>query len=72
VVSKSIVTVSHSAAARAGATTPNALSAAVATSASLVSTARHCPSVNLRASPTAVVEANPATTANTCPASSAR
>jgi hypothetical protein len=32
----------------------------------------HCPSVNLRASPAAVVELNPATGANACPARSAR
>jgi hypothetical protein len=37
-----------------------------------VSTARHCPSVNFRASPAAVVEPNPGIGASTCPAASAR
>jgi len=41
--------------------TGNISSIAVCTSPSVVSTARHCPSVNLLASPAAVVEANPDT-----------
>jgi hypothetical protein len=43
-----------------------------ATSPIPVSTARHCPSVNRRASPAAVVEHNPGTAASTCPAVSPR
>jgi hypothetical protein len=64
-VSKSIVTVSHSVAVRAGATTATAASALAAISARPVSAACPCPSVNFRASPAAVVEASSATTANT-------
>jgi hypothetical protein len=72
VVSRSIVTVSLSSAARCGATAVRMSSAAAAMLPSPVSTARHCPSVNRRASPAAVVELNPGTAASTCPATSAR
>jgi len=41
-------------------------------SARPVSTACHCSSVNLRASPAAVVEDNPGTGVSCCPATSAR
>ncbi|ALE82317.1 hypothetical protein XF36_03520 [Pseudonocardia sp. HH130629-09] len=44
----------------------------VCTSPSPVSTAAHCPSMNLRASPAAVVDANPGTGVSACPAVSAR
>ena len=68
-VSRSIVTASHSAAARCGA---SSASIAAEMSPIPVSTARHCPSDNRRASPAAVVAANPGTGVSTCPATSTR
>jgi len=62
VVSRSIVTSSHSAAARSAG---SAVSIAVPMSPIPVSTACHCPSRNRRANPAAVVELNPATGAST-------
>jgi hypothetical protein len=69
VVSRSIVTCAHSAAARFAGSTA---SAAAATFPSPVSTAAHCAGLNLRASPAAVVAARPGTGASSCPAVSAR
>ena len=63
-VSRSIVTLSASAAARPGATVASVASAAAGTSLSPVSTATHCPSLNFRANPAAVVAANPGTGAS--------
>ena len=65
----SIVTVWHNPAARSGGSMP---SIAVVISLIPVSTARHWVSVNRFASPAAVVDAQPGTGANACPAVSAR
>ena len=64
-----MVTSAHRAAARCAGSAANI---AAPMSPIPVSTACHCPSVNLRASPAAVVELNPGTGASCCPATSSR